>query len=138
MTDATYFLDMAQPRNAAPCILFVDEDELVRAATVRALSKVGYDVRDFGSAPQALAAMRAGFTPDLLAAEVQMVAMSGIDLAHAARALFPGLPIVLVSGYPTGARGPPAMPRGSHFLAKPFTPAELLVQVGRALAQARR
>jgi DNA-binding NtrC family response regulator len=52
--------------------------------------------------------------------------MSGVQLAQYAKRRFPDLNVVMVSG-----RGTPYVPHGTHFLAKPYDPQQLLDAVLR-------
>jgi DNA-binding NtrC family response regulator len=52
--------------------------------------------------------------------------MSGVQLAQYAKRRFPDLNVVMVSG-----RGTPYVPHGTHLLAKPYDPQQLLDAVLR-------
>jgi CheY-like chemotaxis protein len=71
----------------------------------------------------------------LVVSDVVMPEMGGIELCAALRERRPGLPVLLMSGYPASQAGElaPDVP----FLTKPFTPTELLAEV-RALLDAPR
>jgi two-component system cell cycle sensor histidine kinase/response regulator CckA len=62
--------------------------------------------------------------------------MDGLELARRARARFPGLPVVLVSGYAEAALGADLPAERIRFLAKPYRPQELVALVGAAVAAA--
>ncbi len=76
---------------------------------------------------------------DLLLSDIRMPGMTGIELAHAAHATFPDLPILLMTGY---AEQKEAAEDLSAFILgvveKPFTIAEIRQRVGRALAAAAK
>jgi FixJ family two-component response regulator len=61
--------------------------------------------------------------------------MSGHTLARSLHSTLPHLPVLYMSGYSDGSRLiRPDRPEGDlHFLAKPFTPEELLAKVRQAL-----
>ena len=101
--------------------LLVDDEELVRMSTADMLTDLGYDVVEAGSAEEALALLRQGIATDLLVTDHLMPGMSGAELARAARALDPDLPILIVSGYAEVDGIAPDLPR----LTKPFRNAEL-------------
>ncbi|MDA8249535.1 MAG: response regulator, partial [Rhodospirillales bacterium] len=74
--------------------------------------------------------------PDLLIADLGMPGMNGLQLAAAARRLYPGLTILIATGYAAQE----ADDRGSHdlpVLSKPFKAADLLGRVAELLAEAR-
>jgi PAS domain S-box-containing protein len=118
-------------------VLVVDDEPLVRAVTVRALTAAGHRVLVAGSGAEALAL--AGREPGpigLLVSDVVMPGMSGPEVAAALCRQRPGLKVLLVSGYTRDAileRG--SLPIGTELLEKPFTPPELLQRV-RALLDA--
>ncbi|MBS7812641.1 hybrid sensor histidine kinase/response regulator [Roseococcus pinisoli] len=112
---------------AGPVLLVDDEPILLRAARL-GLQQAGFDVEVAADTEQALARLGAGPTPCLLATDVAMPGMDGMELARAARALHADLPILLLSGYPAW------LGTGMHFLAKPYTTEALLAAIRRAVA----
>jgi len=89
----------AVPAGAGTILVVEDEDD-VRAVTSETLTVLGYEVEAATNAEEALAILRAGRPIDLLLSDVVMPqGLSGVELAHQARALRPGLKILLVSGY---------------------------------------
>ena len=96
-------------------MLLVDDEELVRAGTADMLSGAGYSVTQASSGYQALELLRSGRLTEVLIADYAMPGMTGVDLAHEARALRPGLRVLLITGYATvadreagGYRGSPS------------------------------
>jgi CheY-like chemotaxis protein len=72
---------------------------------------------------QALSILNSGEAFDLLITDYAMPGMTGLELAHAVKASWPALPVVLATGYaelPTGSA-----PVGLNRLFKPFRPADL-------------
>jgi PAS domain S-box-containing protein len=137
----------AAPRPAEPAapaatrgtetILVVEDDPRVRAVTVRALRGAGHRVVVAGSGAEALGILEGERGPlHMVVTDVVMPGMSGRALVDALRARRPGLRALFVSGYPQeviARRG--VLDSGIEFLAKPFTPATLVVRV-RALLDA--
>jgi signal transduction histidine kinase len=111
-------------------VLLVDDDDLVRATTRRALERAGYLVVD--AATGALALERLAQYPDV-AAIITDVVMPGLGGAALAEALPPDAPgVIFMSGYVEGfdsRRGP--------LLAKPFETAELLRLVRETIDRRR-
>jgi CheY-like chemotaxis protein len=81
-------------------VLLVDDDPLVRMGTASMLEDLGHIVAaEAGSGAEALAALRGLDAVDLLLTDHAMPGMTGVELARAARALRPGLLVLLASGY---------------------------------------
>jgi DNA-binding NtrC family response regulator len=115
-------------------ILVVDDDPVVRSSCRRILEAEGHSVTIASGAQEALAALQGAFC-HLLLVDVIMPEYDGLYLIGHARARQPDLPILVMSGYPT----PETIASGhrmgaTHFIAKPFTPEELVAAVRRALA----
>ncbi|WP_398288870.1 response regulator [Sphingomonas nostoxanthinifaciens] len=96
----------AQARVEAPSetwgtgtILLVEDEAMVRAVAERALTRQGYTVLTATNGEEALELLENGDAPDLLISDVVMPTMDGPTLVRAARAKFPDLPILFMSGY---------------------------------------
>ena len=130
---------------SAPCaaagggsetILVVEDDDNLRAIVVRSLAERGHRVLDAPSATRALELARGlDAVPDLLLTDVILAEGNGIALARELGVLWPGVPVLFMSGY-TGEHLPAleALPSDARFLAKPFTPEVLRAAVRDALA----
>jgi CheY-like chemotaxis protein len=109
-------------------VLLVDDDEHVRGSTADAIEMLGYRVIAEGSAAEALERLRREPGIDILFTDIVLPrGMSGVALAREARALRPGLRILLASGH---ARDTLSAEGGSEidqfaFLAKPYRLQEL-------------
>ena len=122
-------------RMVGPVLLVDDEPTLLRVARL-GLQRAGFDVELAGDAEEALDRIAAGLTPCLVATDVAMPGMDGLELARALRGCRPGLPILLLSGYSAATVDANPAEEGMHFLAKPYTPESLLVAVKKALGKA--
>jgi CheY-like chemotaxis protein len=101
-------------------ILLVDDEELVRQGTAEMLRDMGHTVSCASGGAEALA-MLGELDVDVVVTDFKMPQMDGAELASRLRALRPGLPILLITGY-TGVSGQAYdLPR----LAKPFGMHEL-------------
>ncbi|MFN4016110.1 MAG: PAS domain S-box protein [Reyranella sp.] len=121
-------------------ILVVEDEASVRVLVVSQLEKLGYRVTEAGNGSEALAMLRRDPDAiDLLLTDVVMPGpVSGDILADEATRLRPGLPVVLMSGYPEGTIAATGQsPPGQILLSKPFRKAELARVVRTALMEAR-
>ena len=102
---ATQAIKPQQPSQATPpakgeMILAVEDNNAVRTSVVQTLLALGYQVREAANGVEALLMLDQGFRPDLLFSDVVMDgAIDGIALARAALQRYPGLPVLLTSGY---------------------------------------
>lgn len=81
-------------------VLLVEDDAAVRAVIEGLLSELGCHVEGAPDAPTALGRLQRGEVFDLLISDIVMPGgMSGVELAQAAQARNPDLPILLTSGY---------------------------------------
>jgi PAS domain S-box-containing protein len=102
-------------------VLAVDDDGLVLFNTTAMLEDLGHFVLEAVSGEAALAILRRE-TVDLVITDQAMPRMTGLQLLETIRAEWPGLPVILATGYaelPGGARA------GLPKLNKPFSEAEL-------------
>ena len=106
-------------------LLFVEDDALVREAVADGLRQSGFDVELAVNGEEALARLDGGARFDIVFSDVVMPGnVSGIDLAGVVQRRWPGLPVLLATGY-TERRV--ALP-GVQILAKPYD-IEQLVRV---------
>jgi signal transduction histidine kinase len=112
--------------SAARRILLVDDDPLVLAATVDMLRELGHETIETTSAKKALDVLRAGERPDLAILDYAMPEMSGSALADLIHQIYPGLPLLLATGYSERKEAGESLPR----LNKPYTLTELDRQIG--------
>ncbi|WP_195163492.1 response regulator [Mesorhizobium sp. NBSH29] len=116
-------------------ILIVEDDESVRTLAARALERVGHSIETAGDGAAGLARIRAsggGF--DLVVSDIRMPEMDGIEMAKAAASAFPGLRILLVTGYADQReRADDLNGVVLDVVQKPFTLAEIRERVGWAL-----
>jgi len=81
-------------------ILIVEDDESVRAFTARAIAACGHAVDTAEDGDLGLSSIReaqGGY--DLVLSDIRMPAMDGIEMARRAAGDFPGLKILLMTGY---------------------------------------
>ncbi len=102
-------------------VLLVDDEDLVRNSAADMLTDLGYTVVEAESGEHALQLIEAGIAPDVLVTDHLMPGMTGTELIRTARARWPGLQALLVSGYADVEGVAADLPR----LTKPFRSAEL-------------
>jgi CheY-like chemotaxis protein len=115
----------------------VDDNEDVRRVMVRALLRRGFTVLEAGHGGEAVAIAEGLDTPiDALVTDVEMPVLKGGETAERVRALFPGLPVLFVSGHTTDGELHEQIRRGEvHFLPKPFDIRQFLSTVDALLAE---
>jgi two-component system, cell cycle response regulator CpdR len=118
-------------------ILLTEDDDSVRAFVSRALELDGHRVEtacDGLEAMERLEASDGGF--DLLVSDVKMPLMDGIALAHKAAGQWPGLPILLMTGYADQRERAEDLSKVIRdVLTKPFTLQEIRAAVSDAAAE---
>jgi two-component system, cell cycle sensor histidine kinase and response regulator CckA len=114
-----------------PTLLVVDDEPVVRLLACRILRGAGYTCLEAESGLGALALLQmdgqhlAGMVVD-----IRLPDLSGLDLVRLARTFFPGTPALFISGYAQPAFEEPQLQKLLHaFLAKPFTPEQLIAAV---------
>ncbi|THC44232.1 response regulator [Massilia sp. Mn16-1_5] len=114
-------------------VLFVEDDALVREAVVRALQESGFEVLVAEDGEAALRLLETqGRRPDVVFSDIVMPGLvSGIDLAGILRQRYPGLPVVLATGYTEQQIDLP----GVQVLAKPYAIEQLVATLSKTIAQ---
>jgi PAS domain S-box-containing protein len=117
-------------------LLVVEDDPEVLEIVLTMLRGLGYSVLIARDGPGALDVLRAPERVDLLFSDVVMPrGMNGAELARRARALHPGLPVLLTSGYTARALSEEhGVPDDFPLLPKPYRVAELARALRGALA----
>jgi signal transduction histidine kinase/CheY-like chemotaxis protein len=126
--------ETVEQRTSDAVVLVVDDDDAVRLTTAEILTGLGYVVVQAASGHAALVLLDENSMIDVLLTDVVMTGMSGPDLARQARAAYPDLPIVFISGYadPGGIGGDG---RAYRLIRKPFRPLDLRRQIEAAMAE---
>jgi CheY-like chemotaxis protein len=118
-----------EPASGA-AILLVDDDALIAMSTADMLEDLGHRVLQAGSGQAALDLLRSEAPIDLLMTDYAMPRMNGAQLAAAARALRPDLPVLLATGYAE-------LPPGSNLprIGKPYQQEQLAAAIDRLLRE---
>ncbi|NYT42336.1 sigma-54-dependent Fis family transcriptional regulator [Sphingomonas sp. R-74633] len=114
-------------------VMFVEDDEQLRLATVQTLELAGLNVLAFERAAAALARLTPDF-PGAVVSDIRMPGMDGLELLTRIRAIDGDIPVILVTGHGDVPMAVAALHDGAFdFLAKPFAADRLLVALRRAL-----
>jgi CheY-like chemotaxis protein len=115
-------------------ILLTEDDDSVRAFVSRALELDGHDVETACHGVEALQRLTdCEGSYDLLVTDVKMPLMDGIALAHEASGKWPGLPILLMTGFADQReRAEDLAEKIRDVVTKPFT----LQQIREAVTEA--
>ncbi|RMH09874.1 MAG: hybrid sensor histidine kinase/response regulator [Nitrospirae bacterium] len=125
----------SRPSSGSETILLVEDEDQVRRLACEILETAGYRIVAASTVEQALAFCDSHRDPvALLITDVVMPRMSGSELYHRLRALYPNLKVLLMSGYvDESLRQKGLLDERLPFLPKPFTPAELTNKVREVL-----
>ncbi len=111
-------------------LLLVDDETALVDLLKRYLERCGLQVESCTDPQTALQLMQADpGSFSLLITDLTLPGMSGEELVERVRAIRPGLPVIVASGYPYEPRA-----QGVEFLQKPFLPRMLVEAIGRILA----
>ncbi len=123
------------PALRAP-IVVVDDDAGVRAVTRRTLEEFGYEVVEAADGVDAIGAVRErSGRVALVLTDVVMWRMGGAELSACLSSLYPGTPLLFMSGYHEDVlRKQGLVPVGGAFVAKPFDPDALGERVRKMLS----
>ena len=118
-----------------PLIAVVDDDRSIRNATQDLLNAAGYSSLTFENAKCFLgSSARAGVA--CLVADMRMPGMNGLELHDHLASSGNWIPTIIITAHPDEPTRERARQSGiTCFLAKPFTPDELLACVRKALAR---
>ncbi len=104
---------------SAGTVLLVEDNADVAEVASGYLHELGYRVRSVADARAALAALRADPAVDLVFSDILMPGgMNGLELAHAVGERFPGVPVLLATGYSASVQD--AVRAGIVVLQKPY------------------
>jgi CheY-like chemotaxis protein len=115
-----------------PCrVLIVDDDTLVMAGTAALILDLGHTPVEAHSGSEALDMLDAGLEVDVVLTDHAMPAMTGLQLAERIHSRFPGMPIILATGYAELPVDPSTL--GIARLAKPCTQYEIAAAIHAAV-----
>jgi signal transduction histidine kinase len=114
-------------------ILVVEDDDVVRTSVAESLQALGHYVTQAANGSAALAQL-ARERPDLMITDYLMPGMTGAELMRKARVAFPGMPMIIATGYADMRAIEDSIGDGI-LLRKPFQLADLAASVDQALAR---
>jgi len=110
---------VAQPQALKAKVLLVEDSEEVAQVSREYLERLGHSVVTVTNGVDALAALSNVRGIDIVLSDIVMPGeMDGLDVARSMRSLFPGIPIILVTGYSASANA--ARREGFEVLRKPY------------------
>lgn len=118
-------------------ILLVEDEEIIREVTQHALELAGYQVITASDGAQAFALFHANRSEIVLVlTDMMMPIMDGAALVAAIRRADSNVAVIAASGLSDNNNQIKAANAGiTHFLSKPYTTAELLATIRRALSE---
>ncbi|HPY96982.1 MAG TPA: response regulator [Candidatus Cloacimonadota bacterium] len=106
-------------------ILVVDDELLLRDVLYNYLNRQGYDVIVAPDAEKGIEVARDN-EPDIALVDIKLPKASGIELTLQLKTLYPDLPIIIMTGYPSLDTAVNAMDNGANeYIVKPFRLDEL-------------
>jgi FixJ family two-component response regulator len=120
-------------RSSGIIVAVVDDDQSILQSLEYLLESADYAVRLFTSGA---ALLESGCLPEIacLISDIDMPGLDGFELVRLLQAERPGLPTILITGYPDTLKRSPLPGRGNPpVLTKPFRGEELLRAVSDAL-----
>jgi two-component system response regulator FixJ len=125
--------------SAVACVFVVDDDECIRAAVCAMLKRAKYDCVCFPDVVSCLEEIKTqnrdlGEGCDVLISDVRMPGKDGLELLSEVRALFPWIPVIMMTAYGSIPMSVQAVKTGAFdFIEKPVEEAKLLSVVESAL-----
>ena len=113
-------------------LMVVDDDRQVLRYLTETLREEGYDTLScerYRDAKGMLATIR----PDLLVTDIRLGAYNGLQLAIYAQSRYPGIPVIVLTGYEDPTLREEAVKSGATFLVKPVRREMLLKTIAERL-----
>jgi signal transduction histidine kinase/ActR/RegA family two-component response regulator len=126
----------ATPYVGACRVLIVDDDHLVMTGISAMIEDLGHTPIEAHSAAEALGKLADGVDVDVVITDHAMPAMTGLQFARRVQETYPGLPIILATGYAELPGDPSSL--GILRLAKPCNQYEIATAIQSALGAHRR
>jgi DNA-binding response OmpR family regulator len=119
-------------------VLVVDDDVTLAEVVVGYLARAGHTGTHVADGPAALAAVDAG-GPELVVLDLMLPGIDGLEVCRRVRASHPELPVLMLTALNEAEDRIAGLEVGADdYLAKPFSPRELVLRVDAVLRRARR
>jgi two-component system cell cycle sensor histidine kinase/response regulator CckA len=137
----------AAPSSGGGLVLLAEDEATLRRLAERALERAGFAVLAAESGEELLERIDSAIdsalnpalgAPAMLVSDMVMPGMDGLALAGALRGRWPGLPVLLVSGYAEAALGRDLGAEGIRLMSKPYALKELVTAVEGAVPTRQR
>jgi two-component system, cell cycle response regulator len=116
--------------------LVVDDEELVRQTVIESLALLDFQVAGAPCGEDALIELEETGNYSFLITDMKMPGMDGIELIKTARAGFPGICIIAMTGHRKGYKYTDVINAGAtDFINKPFGTDELEAKIKRAIIE---
>ena len=118
-------------------VLVVDDEQDIRDACERILSRVGYQVQKASRGDEALDILNKE-SVDIMLLDLKMPGMDGLEVLERVRKQNTDIQVIVITGYATVETAIEAMKQGAYdFIPKPFEPDQLRIVVNRAWEKIR-
>jgi two-component system chemotaxis response regulator CheY len=118
-------------------VLVVDDEDAIRKIAVHSLTKAGYEVVEAENGEHAIAALNADDNPlmvDAILCDIHMPKINGMEAIAYFRRQYPGVPVVVLTGYPEVDRAVGLMRAGvMDYLVKPISKDDLVKVIAKAV-----
>ena len=125
---------------AAADVLVVEDEPDIRALIVHHLTRDGFRCRTAGSGPEALQSIR-GVAPDLVVLDLMLPGLDGLEVCRRLRRdpASSAIPVIMLTAKADEIDRVVGLELGADdYLAKPFSPKELVARVRAVLRRAQR
>ncbi len=113
-------------------VLIVDDEQDIRDASERILSRIGYRVQKASRGDEALDILNKN-SIDIVLLDLKMPGMDGMEVLTRIRERSTEIQVIVITGYATVETAIEAMKQGAYdFIPKPFEPDQLRIVVNRA------
>lgn len=118
-----------------PSIMVVDDELLIRDLLYDFFTGQGWDITVAESGPRALAILQEK-PVDVVLSDIKMPDMDGLQLADELHRVYPGVPVVLMTGYPSVESAVSALrARVEDYIIKPFNINQLFKLIDATVAK---